>query len=82
MTTTDLLKCMHDYDIKMYPYALYCNLDDAKELKEHIPETVKLIPMSFIDKGTSYLVDREECEKLYIPGFSPLGGDTDGKGNN
>lgn len=64
---------MHDYDIKMHPWALYCNSDDAKELKEHIPETVKLIPLSFIDKGTSYLVDRAECEKeLFIPGFSLL----------
>ena len=73
MTTADLLKCMHDYDIKIHPYALYCNPDDAKELKEYIPETVKLIPLSFVDKGTSYLVDRAECEKeLYIPGFSLL----------
>ena len=78
MTTADLLKCMHDYDIKIHPYALYCNPDDAKELKEHIPETVKLVPLSFIDKGTSYLVDRAECEKnLYIPGFGLLGGNTD-----
>ena len=73
MTTADLLKCMHDYDIKMHPWALYCNLDDAKELKEHIPKTVKLIPLSFIDKGTSHLVDRAECEKeLFIPRFSLL----------
>lgn len=82
MTTADLLKCVHDYDIKIHPYVLYCNPDDAKELKEHIPETVKLIPMFSIDKGTSYLVDREECEKLYIPGFSLLRGDTDGNRNN
>lgn len=79
MTTADLLNCMHDCDIKIHPYALYCNPDDAKELKEHLPETVKLVPLSFIDKGTSYLVDRAECEKeFYIPGFSLLGGDTDG----
>lgn len=77
MTTADLLKCMHDYDIKMHPYALYCNPDDAKELKEHVPETVKLVPLSFVDKGICYLVDRAECEKLYIPGFSLLGGDTE-----
>ena len=76
MTTADLLKCMHDYDIIIHPYALYCNPDDAKELKEHIPETVKLIPLSFVDKYTSYLVDRSKCEKeLYTPGFSFFGGD-------
>ena len=79
METADLLKCMHDYDIKMYPYALYCNPDDAKELKEHIPETIKLIPLSFVDKGASYLVDRAECEKNFLfPDFGLLGGDTDG----
>ena len=78
MKTADLLKRMHDYDIKMYPYALYCNPNDAKELKEHMPETVILIPMSSIDKGTSYLVDREKSEKeFYIQGFSFLGGVTD-----
>lgn len=69
---------MHDYDVKMHPYALFCNPDDAKELKEHIPETVKLVPLSFVDKGRSYLVDRAKCEEFYIPGFSLLGGDTDG----
>lgn len=79
MTTADLLKRMHDYDIKIHPYALYCNPDDAKELKEHIPETVKIVPLSFVDKGICYLVDRAECEKdLCIPGFGLLGGDTDG----
>lgn len=78
MTTADFLKHMHDYDIKMRPYALYCNPDDAKELEEHIPETVKLVPLSFVDKGTSYLVDRAECGEFYIPGYSLLGGDADG----
>lgn len=78
MTTADLLKAMHDYDIAIHPYALYCNPEVAKECKERIPETVKLIPLSFIDKNTSYLVDRKKCEKeCYIPGFSLLGGDTD-----
>ena len=68
MTTADLLNAIHDYDIVKYPYALYCNPEDAKELKEHLPETVKLVPLSFIDKGTSYLVDRAKCEKdLYVP---------------
>lgn len=73
MTKADLLKWVHDYDILIHPYALYCNPDVAKELKEHIPETIKLIPLSFIDKDTSYLVDRSKCEK-----FSFFGGDTDG----
>jgi len=78
MTTADLLKRMHDYDIQNYPYALYCNPEDAKELQEHIPETVKLIPLSVVDKGISYLVDREQCEKeLFVPGLSLLGSDTD-----
>lgn len=80
MTTADLLKGMHDYDIKIHPYALYCNPEDAKELKEHIPETVKLVPLSTVDKGISYLVDRAKCENLYIPCFDILGGDTDGDG--
>ena len=80
MTTADLLKRMHDYDIKIHPYALYCNPDDAKELKEHIPETVRLIPLSSVDKGISYLVDRAKCEKeLFTPKFDLLGGDTDVK---
>ena len=73
MTTADLLEAMHKADILMQPWVLYCHPDDAKELKEYIPETVKLVPLSFIDKGTSYLVDRAECEKeLYTPGFSLL----------
>lgn len=67
MTTADLLKRMHDYDIKLHPYALYCNPDDAKELKGYLPETVILIPLSFVDKGTSYLVDRAKCEKDFLP---------------
>jgi len=38
--------------------------------------------MSSIDKGTSYLVDREKSEKeFYIQGFSFLGGDIDENGN-
>ena len=69
---------MHDYDIKIHPYALYCNPDDAKELKEHISETVKLVTLSFVDKGICYLVERTECEKEFFPGFSLLGGKTDG----
>lgn len=77
MTTADLLKRMYDYDIAKHPYALYCNPEDAKELKEHIPETVKLVPLSVVDKGISYLVDRAECEKDLFPGFGLLGGDTD-----
>lgn len=80
MTTADLLKRMHDYDIKMHPYALYCNPADAEKFKERIPNTVKLVPLSVVDEGISYLVNRTECEKeLYIPGYSLLGGDTDGK---
>lgn len=79
MTTADLLKCMHDYDIKIHPYALYCNPDDVEKLKEQIPNTVKLIPLSFVAQGVTYLVDRAKCEKeFYISGFSLLGGDTDG----
>lgn len=83
MTTNDLLKCMHDYDIIIHPYVLYCNPDIAKELKEHIPETVKLIPLSFLDKDTSYLINRAKLEKeCYIPDFSFLGGDMNENRNN
>lgn len=66
MTTASLLKSIHDTDIKKYPYALYCNPDDAKELKGHLPETVILIPLSLVDKGTSYLIDRVKCEKDFL----------------
>ena len=79
MTTADLLKCMHDYDIIIHPYALYCNPDDAKELKEHTPETVELVTLSFVDKGICYLVERTKYEKEFFPGFSLLGGDKDEK---
>ena len=63
MTTADLLKHMHDYDIKMHPYALYCNPADETEIKEIIPESVKLIPIAFIEIGKMFLVDRAEIEK-------------------
>lgn len=68
MTAADLLEVMKTVNILMYPYTLYCNPDDAKALKEHIPKTIKIVPLSFIDKGTSYLMDRAKFEKeLYIP---------------
>lgn len=78
MTKADLLEAAHQADILMQPWVLYCNPDITKELKGHIPETVKLIPLSFIDKNTSYLVDRAKCEKeLFAPKFDLLGGNTD-----
>lgn len=78
MTKADLLEAVHKADILMQPWVLYCNPDDAKELKERIPKTVKLVPLSFVDKGTSYLVDRAKCEKeLFAPKFDLLGGNTD-----
>ena len=78
MTKADLLEAVHKADILMQPWVLYCNPDDAKELKDCIPKTVKLVPLSFVDKGTSYLVDRAKCEKeLFAPKFDLLGGNTD-----
>ena len=78
MTKADLLEAAHQADILMQPWVLYCNPDITKELKGHIPETVKLVPFSTVDKGICYLVDRAKCENLYIPCFDILGSDTDG----
>lgn len=62
----DLLEAMHKADILMQPYALYCNPADAEKLKDQIPNTVKLVPLSFVAQGTSYLVDRAKLEKDFL----------------
>ena len=62
----DLLEAMHKADVLMQPYALYCNPADAEKLKEQIPNTVKLVPLSFVAQGASYLVDRAKLEKDFF----------------
>ena len=62
----DFLEAMHKAEVLMQPYALYCNPADAEKLKGQIPNTVKLIPLSFVAQGASYLVDREKLEKDFF----------------
>lgn len=62
----DFLEAMHKADVLMHPYALYCNPSDAEKIKEQIPNTVKLIPLSFVAQGASYLVDRAKLEKDFL----------------
>ena len=69
---TDLLGAMHKADVLMQPYALYCNPADAEKLKEQIPNTVKLIPLSFVAQGTSYLVDRAKLEKDFLQKYTEV----------
>lgn len=66
MTTADLLEAMNKADILMQSWVLYCNPDDAKELKERIPKTIKLVPISFVDKGTSYFGRQSNVKKNFI----------------
>lgn len=62
----DFLEAIHKVEVLMQPYALYCNPADAEKLKEQIPNTVKLIPLSFVAQGASYLVDRAKLEKDFL----------------
>ena len=62
----DFLEAVHKADVLMQPYALYCNPADAEKLKEQIPNTVKLVPLSFVARGASYLVDRAKLEKDFL----------------
>ena len=62
----DFLEAIHKADVLMQPYALYCNPADAEKLKEQIPNTIKIIPLSFVVQGTSYLVDRSKVEKDFL----------------
>lgn len=66
MTKADLLEAMHKADILMQPWVLYCNPAEETELKEIIPESVKLIPIAFIEKGNAFLVDRAKIEKDFL----------------
>lgn len=68
----DLLEAMHKADVLMQPYALYCNPADAEKLKEQIPNTIKLIPLSFVAQGTSYLVDRTKLEKDFLQKYTEV----------
>ena len=62
----DFLEAMHEVDVLMQPYALYCNPADAEKLKGQIPNTVKLIPLSFVAQGASYLVNRAKLENDFL----------------
>jgi hypothetical protein len=62
----DFLEAMHKADVLMQPYALYCNPADAEKIKGQIPDSVKLIPLSFVAQGASYLVDRAKLEKDFL----------------
>lgn len=62
----DFLEAIHKAEVLMQPYALYCNPADAEKLKGQIPNTVKLIPLSFVAQGASYLVDRAKLEKDFF----------------
>ena len=62
----DFLEAMHKAEVLMQPYALYCNPADAEKLKGQIPNTVKLVPLSFVAQGASYLVDRAKVEKDFF----------------
>ena len=63
MTKAELIEAVHRFDLIIQPDALYCNPADETEIKEIIPESVKLIPIAFIEKGKMVLVDRAENEK-------------------
>ena len=62
----DFLEAMHKVEVLMQPYVLYCNPADAEKLKEQIPNTVELVPLSFVAQGASYLVDRAKLEKDFL----------------
>lgn len=64
----DFLEAIHKAEVLIQPYALYCNPADAEKLKGQIPNTVKLIPLSFVAQGASYLVDRAKIEKDFFQG--------------
>lgn len=68
----DLLEAMHKAEVLMHPYVLYCNPVDAEKLKEQIPNTIKLIPLSFVAQGTSYLVDRAKLEKDFLQKYTEV----------
>lgn len=66
MTKAELIEAVHKFDLIIQPYALYCNPAEETELKEIIPESVKLIPIAFIEKGNAFLVDRAKIEKDFL----------------
>ena len=55
---------MRDYDLLMYPYALYCNPKMAEEVKDKVPNNIKIIPLDHIEYGRAVLIDRRKCDEM------------------
>ena len=67
MTFEESIKeSIHTLDLINKPYALYCNPEDAEQIKNRMPYTVMLVPLSHVEKGQTYLVNRKKCEMAYL----------------
>lgn len=60
-----LLRMFRDIDIQSRPYAIYCHPDDAEVFRAAVGEDkYKIVPNSFVDKGTVLVVDRALTEVI------------------
>ena len=66
MDKAELLQAIQHYDLLMRPYVLHCNPKMAEEIKDKVPNNIKIIPLDHIEYGRAFLVDRKKCEEEFF----------------